>query len=168
MAGKKVAAGKKGGGKQEDVKVVAKNRAASRRWEVEDSFEAGLVLVGTEVKAIREGKVQLGDAYAIPKNGELVLLNLHIGPYGAAGPFAQHEPTRPRKLLVEKERIERLVGQLERKGYSLVPLDVHFRGAWAKVQLGLCSAKKTVDRREDIKKREADLEARRAMRRGGR
>ncbi len=161
-------ASRDGGGRKdrgEEVRVVARNRSARYRWEVEETFEAGLVLLGTEVKALREGKAQIKDAYAVPRAGEMLLMNLHIGQYRAAGPYAQHDPTRPRKLLVRKGEIERLVGRLERKGYSLVPLDIHFRGPWAKVTVGLCRGKRAPDRREDIRAREADREVERAMRR---
>ncbi len=159
------ASGQDGSRKKQEVRIVAKNRAALRRWKVEDTIEAGLVLTGTEVKAVREGKAQISDAYATIRSREVVLVNLHIGPYKAAGPHAQHEPGRPRKLLLRREQIERLIGSLERKGYSLVPLDIHFRGPWVKVELGLCVGKRAPDRREDIKKREADREVERAMRR---
>lgn len=154
-----------GGGSAPQVTVVARNRGALRRWEVEEKLEAGVVLTGTEVKAIRDGKAQISDAYAVLRKDEVFLVNLHIGHYAAAGPHAQHEPERPRKLLLRRGEIERLIGRLERKGYSLIPLDIHFRGPWAKVELGLCRGKRAPDRREDIKKKEAEREVERAMRR---
>ncbi len=164
--GRKAGTGAKKTANEPGVLIVARNRAAQRRWTVEETLEAGLVLTGTEVKAVREGKAQLGDSYATARAGEIFLMNLHIGPYHAAGPYAQHEPERPRKLLLKRGQIERLEGHLTRKGYSLIPLDVHFRDGWAKVKLALCHGKRVPDRREDIKKREADLEMERALKRG--
>ena len=146
-------------------RVVARNKEARRRWEISDTVEAGMELTGTEVKAIREGKVQLADSYAVVKGAQIFLLNLHIGPYPPAGPYAQHQPTRTRRLLLKRAQIEKLIGQMAQKGYSLVPLDVHFRGAWAKVELGLARGKKTEDRREEIKKRTAEREMARAFKR---
>lgn len=147
------------------VKVVARNKEARRRWEVSDTVEAGIELTGTEVKAIRDGKVQLSDSYAVVKGDEIFLLNLHIGAYKPAGPAGQHQPTRTRRLLLKRSQIDRLIGQMAQRGYSLVPLDVHFRGAWAKVELGLARGKKTTDRREEIKRRTAEREMQRALKR---
>ena len=147
------------------VKIVARNKEASRRWEVLETYEAGLVLTGTEVKALREGSAQISDAYAVLKDGEAYLVNLHIGPYKAAGPHLQHEPTRTRKLLLHRRELQKLVGKVQQKGLSLVPLDIHFRKGWAKVTLGLCRGKQKHDRREDLKRRQADREMARYLKR---
>ena len=146
-----------------DVKVIATNRQARRRWEIVETFEAGLSLKGTEVKALRDGKVNIGDAYATFTGDELFIIGLHIGPYASAGQYDQHEPLRTRKLLLKRSQLEKLQGLLAQKGYSLVVLDLHFRKAWAKVNIGLGKGKKNIDRREDIKKRQADREMARAV-----
>lgn len=155
----------KGQGGGDGGRVVARNKEARRRYDVEDTFEAGLVLTGTEIKSIRQGTVSLTDAYASMRGDEIWLHNLHIGPYAPAGPYAQHEPKRDRKLLLQRSQIQRIAGKLTQRGYSLVPLDVHLKGPWAKVQLGLAIGKKTGDRREDIKRKTAEREIQKHLRR---
>ncbi|MDF1562755.1 MAG: SsrA-binding protein SmpB [Deltaproteobacteria bacterium] len=150
------------------VKVIARNKRASHRWAIEDTFEAGLELLGTEVKSLRAGLLQLSDAYAAFEGEELFLYHLHIGAYPAAGPHLQHDPLRRRKLLLHRAQLERLRGKLEQRGYSLIPLELRFRGPWAKVIVGLGRGKKQQDRREDIREREADRDMARALRRDNR
>ncbi len=143
------------------VKIVCRNRRARERYTVERTFEAGLVLEGTEVKALRAGQADLADAYAVVRNGEAVLLNFHIAQYSHGG-YVNHEPRRPRKLLMHRAEIKRLTGRVTERGYTLVPLAVYFRKGWAKVELGLARGKHAEDRREEIRKRDADREARRS------
>lgn len=150
------------------VTVIARNKRARHRWAIEDTFEAGLSLLGTEVKSLRTGLLQLADAYAAFDGDELFLFNLHIGTYPSAGAHLQHEPLRKRKLLLHRAQLERLRGKLEQRGYSLIPLELLFRGPWAKVVVGLGRGKKQEDRRDDIREREADRDVARALRRGNR
>ena len=144
-------------------KVVATNRKALFDYHVEEKIEAGLVLVGTEVKALREGHLNLRDSYASIINGKAVLHNCHIGSY-SHGNQMNHEPLRPRTLLLHKKEMERLMGKVQQKGLTLIPLRLYFneRGR-AKLELALARGKKTYDRRETIKKREATREIDRAM-----
>ena len=146
------------------VKVVARNKRARFDYAVEESFEAGLVLVGSEVKALREGNANLSDSYAIPKDDELYLLNCRIGEYKPASRF-QHEPKRTRKLLLHRKEIDKILGKVTERGYTLVPLSIHFRNGHAKVEIALARGKTHADRREDIKERETKREIDRAMRR---
>ena len=143
-------------------KVVARNRKARHEYEVLDSVEAGLVLVGTEVKSIRAGKVAFRDAHARAESGEMWLHNLHIAPYEAGNRW-NHDEARPRKLLLHRDQIRRIASRSEEKGLTIVPLDLYFRGGRAKVTLGLCRGKKHRDRREELKRRTMDREAERAM-----
>jgi SsrA-binding protein len=135
-------------------RVVAQNRKARHDYAIADTFEAGLVLLGSEVKAMRRGAVSLVDAYAQDQNGELFLFNLHVPPYDAAKTFG-HAPRRPRKLLMHRREIGKLIGAVRREGMTLVPLSLYFneRGR-AKVSLGLARGKRKVDMRETIKERE--------------
>ena len=120
-----------------------------------------MVLVGTEVKSLREGKANLTDSHAVVNNGEVFLIGLHISPY-SQGNRENHEPTRERKLLLRKRQIIRLTIRVQERGFTLIPLKLYFKGAHVKVDLGLAKGKQLYDRREDIKKREADRETRRA------
>lgn len=142
------------------VKIVCRNRRARERYDIERTFEAGLVLEGTEVKSLRDGQADIADAYAVIRDGEAVLLNLHIAPYSHAG-YVNHEPRRPRKLLLHLREIRRLIGRVAERGYALVPLSVYFRRGWAKVEIGVARGKRHEDRREEIRKRDAEREARR-------
>jgi SsrA-binding protein len=144
-------------------KIVSTNRKAFFDFAIEEKIEAGIVLVGTEVKALREGRLNLRDSYAAISNGKAVLHNCHIGTY-SHGNQMNHDPLRPRILLLHKNEIARLMGKVQQKGLTLVPLRLYFndRGR-AKVELGLARGKKTYDRRETIKKREASREIDRAM-----
>jgi SsrA-binding protein len=159
MAGKA-----KGVGSQPGVRVIAENRRARFDYAVEDKLEAGLQLLGSEVKSLREGTASLADSYALPKDGELYLLNAHIGTYSPAK-FFGHEPTRGRKLLLHRAEIERWSAKVRERGYSIIPLVLYFKNGRAKVELGLCRGKTHEDRRQDIKERETKREMDRAVRR---
>jgi SsrA-binding protein len=152
--------------KDDATELIARNKRARHDYEILDTWEAGIVLTGTEVKALREGKANLTDAFGVVNGGEVFLLNLHIGSYGQGNAF-NHEPTRTRKLLLHKREIRRLIGSVERQGLTLVPLDLYFRGGKVKAKLALVRGKQEHDKREDIKKREADREIARAMRQRG-
>ena len=133
-------------------RVVAKNRRARHEYHILQTWEAGLVLQGTEVKSLREGKANLADAYAAMQGGELWLYNMHVSPYEAGNRF-NHDPLRRRKLLMHRNELRRLVGEVEQKGLTLVPLDVHFSGGIAKVDLALVRGKKLHDKRDPLRER---------------
>jgi len=138
------------------------NRQARFNYEIIDSFEVGIVLKGTEIKSIRNGKANLKDSYAIIKNGELFLLNMHISPYEQGNIF-NHEETRTRKLLMHKKEIVKLNNKLTLEGNSLVPLKLYFKNGKAKIELGLAKGKKLYDKREAIKKRDIEREIKKNM-----
>jgi SsrA-binding protein len=146
-----------------EIVSIAKNRRARHDYTILDTYEAGVVLTGTEVKALREGRANLSDSYGIVRNGEIYLLNLHISPYERAS-YNNHEPTRTRKLLLHKREIARLIGAIERQGLTLVPLELYFKRGIAKVAMALGKGKKLHDKREDAKARDADREIARAVR----
>lgn len=146
----------------EAVRVVARNRRARFDFTVEERYEAGLALTGSEVKSLRDGNVSLSDAYATPRGGEMVLVNCRIGEYGPAATFG-HAPLRERKLLLNRREIEKARGKVEQRGYTLVPLSIYFKGGWAKVELGLARGKTHADRRGAVAEREARREMRRAL-----
>ncbi len=141
-------------------KVIATNRKARHEYFVLDTLEAGLVLKGTEVKSIRQGNVNLTDAYAVLKGGELWLLGMHVSPY-EHGSYANVDPRRDRKLLVHKREIRKLAGRLGETGVTLIPLQLHFNRRVAKLLLGICRGKRAYDKREDIARREAERDIRR-------
>lgn len=147
---------------QNGVKVIATNRKAQHDYEILDRFEAGLVLTGSEIKSIRAGRVNLRDSYAVPRDGELWLLNAHIAPYEQAS-SQNHEPRRSRKLLMHRREINRLQGQLQEKGLTLVPLRLYLKKHVAKIELGLARGKKTYDKRATLRDREADRQISRAL-----
>jgi SsrA-binding protein len=149
-------------GEHEGVKIVAQNRAASYNYELLDKLEAGLVLVGTEVKSLREGKGSLREAYADLRAGEAWLVNCHIPEYQPGGP-RNHDPLRKRKLLLNRREIDRLVVQTQQKGMTIVPLKIYFRDGIAKCELAVARGKKFHDRREAERKKEAKREAEDAM-----
>ena len=153
----------KTGKKNDDQKIVATNRKAYFDYSIEEKFEAGMVLQGTEVKSLREGRVNLRDSYASVHQEELFLHNCHISPY-SHGNMMNHEPMRKRKLLLHKKEITKLLGKTVQKGLTIVPLKIYFspRGH-AKIELGLAKGKKQYDRRATIKGREASREMERAM-----
>lgn len=137
------------------MKSIAENRKARHDYFVEDTYEAGIVLVGCEVKSIRQGQVNLRDSFAIIKNGEVFAVGMHVAPY-QMGSYFNHDPRRNRKLLLNKAEIRKLKAKVEQKGYTLVPLKIYFKDALVKVELGLCKGKETHDKRESIKRREED------------
>ncbi len=144
-------------------RIIATNRKARRQYHVVDRWEAGLVLAGPEVKSLREGKVSFKDAFARVVGGEVWLYNLHISPYDSANRWNQ-DPERPRKLLLHGHEIRRLIGAVEEKGLTLVPLDLYFSGDYVKTTLALARGKQIHDKREKLKRRTQEREARRAMR----
>jgi len=143
-------------------KTISINRKARHDYHIEDTFDAGLVLTGTEIKSIRQGKVNIRDAYARPENGELWLLNAHIAQYKEGNRY-NHEPTRPRKLLLHKDEIASLSSAVDRKGLTLVPLKMYLENGWAKVEVGLARGKKLHDKRRSIMQRENERELAQAM-----
>lgn len=143
-------------------KVVATNRKARHEYEILETFEAGIVLRGPEVKSVREGKIGFQDAFARVEGGEVFLYNLHISPYEQANRYNE-DPLRPRKLLLHRSEIRSLVGRVEEKGLTLVPLELYFRRGYAKVLLGLARGRKLYDKREKLKRKTQEKEARRAM-----
>jgi len=146
---------------------VATNRQASHRFELLDRLECGVVLQGTEVKALRDGSAQIKDAYAQVRDGELWLHNVHIPPYGPAA-RENHEPERPRKLLAHRREIERLVDKQHERGLTIVPLRIYFKGPHAKVEVALAKGKDRFDKREAIKERETKRDMQRALREANR
>jgi SsrA-binding protein len=143
-------------------RVIAVNRKAYHDYHIQESFEAGIALKGSEIKSIRAGKVNLSDAYARPENGELWLHNSHIASYDAAS-YNTHEPIRPRKLLLHRKEIDVLASKVVQKGLTLVPLKLYIKHGVAKVELGVAKGKKVYDKREAIARRDADREMDRAM-----
>lgn len=146
------------------VKVVATNRRARRNYSVLDTYEAGLVLLGSEVKAIRDGRLELKDSYGDIRRGEAYLIGAHIGPYEFARDGG-HEPERERKLLMHRREIDRIAGALAEKGLTLVPLQVYFKAGKAKIELALARGKSTIDKRQTMRDREHAREMERATRR---
>jgi SsrA-binding protein len=142
---------------------VARNRRARHRYEVLDTYECGIELVGTEVKALREGGAQLNDSYAVIELGEVWLRNAHIPPYPPAA-AQNHDPERPRKLLLHRYEIARLVGRSERRGLTLIPTRIYFKGPFAKVELALARGKEQRDRRQEIRDRDIQREIEREHR----
>jgi len=147
-------------------KVVASNRKARHDYAILDTIEAGLALLGTEVKSLRAGRASLVDAFAQEKGGEIYLHGLHIPEY-AHGTWTNHEPRRTRKLLLNRLEINRLIGKTRESGLTLVPLALYFSDGWAKVEIGLARGKRSYDKRQDLAKRDADREISRAMGRRG-
>lgn len=146
-----------------EVKVVARNRKAYHDYTIEDTFEAGIALIGSEIKSIRAGRVNLRDGYAAVENGEVWMYNVHIAPYDPASRYG-HEPRRKRKLLLHKREIARLERRVQEKGYTLVPVRLYLRGNLAKVELALARGKRQYDKRAALAEREADRRAERAIR----
>jgi SsrA-binding protein len=146
-----------------EIESIARNKRARYDYHLLETFEAGLVLQGTEVKSLREGKANISDAYGIVKDGEAFLLNLHISPYERGG-YSNHEPARTRKLLLHRKEIRRLIGAVERQGLTLIPLELYFKNGVAKVALALGKGKKLHDKRDTERTRDAEREIARAVR----
>ena len=153
-------------GKRENVKIIMKvvcqNRKAYHDYLIEETLEAGISLLGTEVKSLREGKANLKDSYVIIKGKEAFLLNCHISPY-SHGNIMNHDPLRTRKLLLHRKEIEGLIGKSLQKGYTLIPLKIYFKDSYAKVEIGLAKGKRLYEKREKIKEREAKRAIERVM-----
>lgn len=137
-----------------NTKLIAKNPTAYHNYNIEDKIETGIVLSGTEIKSIRNGKVNLKDSYAMIKNGEVFVLGMHISPYEHGNIFNK-DPLRNRKLLLNKREINKLIGLTKQKGYSLVPISLYFKGSLVKLELGIGKGKKLYDKRQDMAKRDA-------------
>ncbi len=141
------------GKKNDGIKIVCQNKKAFHDFDIIETIEAGMVLTGTEVKALREGRANLKDSYAKVKRGEVFLHGMHISPYSSAG-YGNHDPERVRKLLLHKLEILKLANKTQEKGFSIVPLKVYFRGGKAKVELGIAKGRKLHDKREAIRRKE--------------
>jgi SsrA-binding protein len=145
------------------IKIVAQNRKARHNYFIDERYEAGMALQGTEVKALREGRVNIKDGYARITNGEVFLMDVHISPYAFGNRF-NHDPLRPRKLLLHGREINRLMGKVKEKGFSLIPLSIYFSHGRAKVTLALAKGKKLYDKREALKRKAMEKEVERAQR----
>ncbi len=148
---------------QKGIKVIAQNRKAFHDYFVEEKYECGLALFGTEVKSIRQGRVNLKESWAQIRKGEIWVEGMHVSPYEQGNIFNK-DPLRPRKLLMHKSEIRKLDGLVMRQGYTLIPLELYFREGRVKLQLGLCKGKQAHDKRDSIAKRDSDREIRRALR----
>jgi SsrA-binding protein len=144
-------------------KIVSDNRQARFQYEILETYETGIELAGTEVKSIRDGKVNLRDGFALVRNGEVFLHNVHISPHKTASQVFNHEPTRTRKLLLHRQEIRKLIGKVEQQGLTLVPLKMYLKRGWVKLDLALVRGKKLHDKRETIKKRDDQRDMQRAL-----
>lgn len=147
----------------ENVKVIARNKKAHHDYNLEDKFEAGLVLMGSEIKSIRANKVNLTDGFVQERGGELWLLNVHIAIYDEAGIFGHSDPLRPRKLLLKKREIAELSARIRERGYTVVPTSLYLSKGRAKIEIALARGKKQYDKRDAIAKRDAERQIRRAL-----
>lgn len=145
-----------------DTETVATNRKAYHDFHIDDRYEAGLVLKGTEIKSIRAGQVSLSDGYVQPRAGELWLINVYIAPYDPSGKYG-HDPRRPRKLLLRRYEIDRLISRVQERGYTIIPLQVYLSRGLAKVEIALARGKRQYDKRQAIIKRDTQREINRAM-----
>lgn len=143
-------------------KLIAQNRKARHDYFVEDTYEAGVVLQGTEIKSIRAGRVNLKDSFARIQHGEVYLYNMHVSPYEQGNRY-NHDPLRTRKLLLHRKQINKLIGDTKEQGYSLIPLKLYVKNGYAKILIGLAKGKKKYDKREDLKKKEAKRDIERAF-----
>ncbi|MDP5339244.1 MAG: SsrA-binding protein SmpB [Nodularia sp. (in: cyanobacteria)] len=149
--------------KSQSYKVISDNRQARYLYEILETFEAGVELVGTEVKSIRAGRVNLQDGYALIRDGEAWLINVHISPYNASSQYFNHEARRTRKLLLHSQEIRKLIGKVEQEGLTLVPLKMYLKRGWVKVSIALGKGKKLHDKRESLKRRQDQRDMQRAM-----
>ena len=148
---------------QQGIKIVAENRKARHDYSIHETFEAGIELVGTEVKSLRAGKANLKDAYAqITKTAEVYVYNIHISPYEQGNQF-NHEPLRPRRLLLHRAEIRRLIGKVKEKGYALIPLKMYFTHGLVKIELALATGKKLYDKRQSMAEKDAKREMDRTL-----
>ena len=145
-----------------NTKLIAKNPTAYHNYNIKETLEAGIVLSGTEIKSIRNGKINLKDSYAVIKDGECFVYGMHIGPYEHGNIFNK-DPLRTRKLLLNKRQIFKLFGLIKQQGYSLIPISVYFKGSFVKLELGVGTGKKLYDKRQDIAKKDAEMKIRRAI-----
>jgi SsrA-binding protein len=145
------------------IKIVARNRKAGRDYHLEDQTEAGIVLKGSEIKSIRQGKVSLSDGYAQVRDGEMWLMNVHIAPYDPSGRYG-HDPVRPRKLLLHQREINYFASQVQQRSYTIIPTRMYLRDGWAKVEIALARGKRKYDKRREISKRDAQRDIERALR----
>ncbi|WLR41416.1 SsrA-binding protein SmpB [Bacillus carboniphilus] len=143
-------------------KVIAQNKKANHDYFIEETFEAGIVLQGTEIKSLRAGRANLKDSFARVQNGEVFLHNMHISPYEQGNRY-NHDPVRTRKLLLHKKEINKLIGETKESGYSLVPIKIYLKNGFAKILLGLGKGKKKYDKRQDLKRKDADRSIQRAL-----
>lgn len=148
----------------DDIKIVARNKKARHDFNIEETYEAGIKLQGTEIKSIRARNVNLKDSFAVVENGEVFLYNMHISPYKQGNRY-NHEPERKRKLLLHKSEIRKLIGYTKQKGYTLIPLSIYLKHNLAKVELAIAKGKNVHDKRRDIAKRTAEREMEKAFRR---
>lgn len=144
------------------MKTIAQNKKAYHDYFIEETFQVGMVLTGTEIKAIRQGKIQLKDSFARIQQGEIFLWNVHIAPFEQGNRF-NHEPERIRKLLLKRKEINQLIGKTKESGYSLIPLSVYLQNGFAKMELGLAKGKKNYDKRETLKQKDAQRDIHRAL-----
>ncbi|HEY9779243.1 MAG TPA: SsrA-binding protein SmpB [Leptolyngbyaceae cyanobacterium] len=149
--------------KSESYKVITDNRKARFLYEILETYEAGIQLMGTEVKSIRGGKINLQDGYALIRSGEVWLINVHISPYTTSSQYFNHDPRRTRKLLLHRQEIRKLIGKVEQQGLTLVPLKMYLKRGLVKVSIGLGKGKKLHDKREDVKRRDDQRDIQRAM-----
>jgi SsrA-binding protein len=149
--------------KNSDIKVVTKNRKAQHDYHLEKSYQAGIVLQGSEIKSIRGNNINLRDGFVQEKNGELWLLGVHISPYDQASSFSRHDPVRPRKLLLHKREIAQIIDQSRERGYTVIPTMVYLERGRAKVEIALAKGKRLYDKREATAKRDSEREMRRAL-----
>jgi SsrA-binding protein len=146
----------------EEIEVVARNKRAQKNYDIEETYEAGIILKGTEIKSIRAHNVNLKDSFALVEDGEVYLHNMHISPYKQGNRY-NHKPERPRKLLLHKSQIKKFIGATQRKGFTLIPLSVYLKDNLAKVELALAKGKNVHDKRRDIKKKTAEREIEKAF-----
>ena len=151
------------GEKKTGIKILSDNRQARFQYEILEDYEAGVQLIGTEVKSIKAGRVNLRDGFASIRDGEVWLHNVHVSPYQASGEYFNHEPRRTRKLLLHRREINKLIGKVEEKGLTLVPLKMYLKNGIVKVAIGLARGKKLHDKRESVKRRQDQRDIQRAM-----
>jgi SsrA-binding protein len=164
MCAKLATKSKTSGGRDGGEKVVTINRKAYHDYHIEEQVEAGIQLTGTEIKSIREGRVNVRDAYARPDRGEMWLVGMHVSPYGQAGAYFNHDPLRPRKLLLHREQIAYMTDKVEARGYTLVPLRLVLRKGRAKIDIGIARGKRDYDKRAALAERDANRAIQQALR----